>query len=144
MTRARRAVRPAGRHAAGRAARGRHARPSRVPHRALSLAVVPAVLASGTAAYAFWSATATGNATVPTATAVALTVTAGAAPDAFFPGRTVSLPITVANPNGYGVTLTRLTAVTATSSDPTNCPSEAAGAVEPDPNCHVCNGRPSV
>lgn len=102
---------------------GKHRRPSRVAPRAAALVTVPAVLCGGTAAWAFWSATGTGSATVSTTSAAPLTVTAGAtAPDALYPGRTVSLPVTVANSNGYTVSLTKLTAVTPASSDATACP----------------------
>ena len=101
---------------------GRHRRPARVGARALSVAVVPVVL-SGGVAYAFWSATGTGSATVSTTSATPLTVTASATPPPdLYPGRTVDLGISVANGNGYPVSLTRLTAVTVASSDASACP----------------------
>jgi hypothetical protein len=80
------------------------------------------LLGGGTAAWAFWSATGSGTASVSTTSAAQLTVTAGATPPALFPGRTVDLPVSVANPNGYPVSLTRLTGVTVTSSNSTACP----------------------
>lgn len=101
---------------------GKHRRPSRVAPRAAVLVTVPAVLCGGTAAYAFWSASGSGSATVSTTSAAPLTVTAGAAAPALYPGRTVDLGITVANTNGYPVSLTKLTAVSVTSSDATACP----------------------
>ena len=108
--------------------RGRHRRPpgrlARSARRVVSIAVVPVVLAGGTAAYAYWSASGSGSATVGTTTAAAIGVSASATPPpGLYPGRTVDLSVALSNSNSYPVSLTTLTAVTISSSDPAGCPS---------------------
>ena len=101
--------------------RGRHGRPASTRSRAAAFAVVPLVLAGGTGAYAYWSATGTGSAAVPSATAALLTVTATGTPPSLYPGRTISLDVTLANSNVYPVSITKLTAVSVASSDAQAC-----------------------
>jgi hypothetical protein len=93
--------------------------------RRLVLAAVSAVsLLAGTGvAYAFWSSTGVGSATIGATTAAPLTVTAVASPlTDLYPGKTDDLGIRIANSNAYAVSLTRLTAATVTSSDASACP----------------------
>lgn len=133
----------AGRHAQPRRSRGRstptarggtHRSPSRMRDRRLvALVAVPVVLGSGSAAYAFWTATGSGSATIGTTTVAPLTISAGSsALPALYPGRVVSFGFTVTNPNIYPVNLTRLTAVTVTSSDQVACPASTYIALPAD------------
>lgn len=97
-------------------------RPVQYRARLLVLAIVPILLAGGTA-HAYWSATGSGSAEVKAATAAALGVTPAASPlGGLFPGKTGDLSLVVSNSNGYPVTLTKLTAASATSNDETGCP----------------------
>ena len=89
----------------------------------LPLVTVPALLAAGTTAYAYWSAGGAGASQIGTQTAVALSVTAAAvAPGELYPGATSDLGFSLANPNDYAVSLTTLTAAAATSDDEIGCP----------------------
>lgn len=101
---------------------GKHRRPTQArPPRLLAVAVVPVVLAGGTAAYAYWSANGSGSAAVASATAAAITVT-GTTSAQLYPGSKAGVQVTLGNPNVYPVRMTTLTAVTVTSSDETACP----------------------
>lgn len=94
----------------------------RTSQRLLVLGIVPFVLASGTA-YAYWSSTGVGSADAKAATATPLGVTSVAAPPSdLFPGKTSDLSLVVSNSNAYDVTLTKITGVSATSSDEVGCP----------------------
>ncbi|MCA1719842.1 MAG: hypothetical protein LC779_01595 [Actinobacteria bacterium] len=74
-------------------------------------------------AYAYWSATGTGAGTVKATTAAPLGVAALTSPLAdLYPGKTDDLGFLLSNSNGYPVSLTKLTAVTVTSSDQVGCP----------------------
>ena len=85
-------------------------------------------------AYAFWSATGTGSGTVSSASAQLLTVSAAATPVTdLYPGRTVDLGFSVANPNGYRVRLSALAAASVTSSDPAACPASSIALGAPGP-----------
>jgi hypothetical protein len=105
---------------------GKHGRARRravrTRRRLLVLALVPAVLSVGTAAYAYWSATGAGAAEVKATTAKVLAVSSLATPLAdLYPGNTSDLGFMLTNPNSYPVSLTRLTAVSVTSSDQAAC-----------------------
>lgn len=101
---------------------GKHRRPTQ-PHgrRLVAVAVVPMVLAGGSAAYAYWSASGSGSATLASATAAAITVT-GTPSAQLYPGSKASVSVTLGNPNPYPVRMTTLTALTVTSSNETACP----------------------
>lgn len=87
-------------------------------------------------AYAFWTASGTGTAVVGSASAVSIKVSSLAVPLAdLYPGKTDALGFTLTNPNPYPVSLTGLTAVSVTSSDPTSCP--LVDAVTSRPNVTV-------
>jgi hypothetical protein len=73
--------------------------------------------------YAYWTSTASGTATVGSTAPVNMTVASITTPlTDLFPGKTDDLGYKVTNTNGFAVNLTALTALSVTSSDPTNCP----------------------
>lgn len=109
-----------------RTTHGRHRRPTGGRARRVRVvgALVLASLSLGGAAWAYWSATGSGSGTIKATSAQTLTVSALATPVAdLYPGKTSDLGFTIANPNGYPVSLTKLTAISVTSSDTVGCPS---------------------
>src|SRR3954470_1256814 len=105
---------------------GAHAaKPSRTRSRALVLVggtAAVAVLATGVA-YAFWTANATGTATIGSTGAQTLVVASITTPlTDLYPGKSDDLGFKVTNPNPYNVQINALTAATVASSDQTNCP----------------------
>jgi hypothetical protein len=89
----------------------------------VAAATVAAIVLVGGVSYAWWSATGTGNATVGSTTAVGVGVANVAAPLAdLYPGKTDALSFKLTNPNPYNVSIDKITALTVTSSDITNCP----------------------
>ncbi|MCW2714579.1 MAG: hypothetical protein JWN88_1626 [Frankiales bacterium] len=120
-----------GRHAAPRRpgplqGRGRHGRPGRSrPVRILLLPLVgaPVLLALGTTAHAYWSTPGSGEGQAGAGTSATLPVTASSpATASLYPGATSDLSFSVANPNPYAVSLTKLTAATVSSSYEAGCP----------------------
>ena len=84
--------------------------------------VVAGVLVSGVS-YAYWTATGSGAATVGSTTALGVGVSSIASPLAdLYPGKTDALSFVLTNPNSYNVSITKITALSITSSDTTNCP----------------------
>ena len=82
-----------------------------------------AVVWGGGVAYAYWAATGTGTATAGSATALPLGVSAVTTPTAtLYPGKTEDLGLVLSNANPYPVSLTRLVAASAASSDSAACP----------------------
>jgi hypothetical protein len=113
----------------GRRSPGRHAlsSPRRIGGRARTVTAVLASVVVATVmtgvAYAYWSGVGTGSATLGSTSAVPLGITSLATPVAdLFPGRTDELGFVLSNTNSYDVSLTRLTAVSITSSDAAACP----------------------
>ena len=84
---------------------------------------MPALLALGTTAYAYWTAAGVGDGEVGVQTAAPLTLTGDSAVTGqLYPGATSDVAFSVANTNAYAVTLTTLVAATITSSDELGCP----------------------
>ena len=87
-------------------------------------ALVVAVVASGTVAWAMWSASGSGSGRSTALTAQSATVNAVSGTADLYPGFTNGdLFFTLTNPNPYPVRFTAMTAGPVTSSDPVNCPS---------------------
>ena len=107
---------------AARSRPGKHRRRTQTRGRRLvAVGVVPVVLSCGTAAYAYWSASGSGSAAVGSATAAAMSVT-GTPSAQLYPGSKADVQVTLGNPNVYPVSMTKLTALSVTSSDETACP----------------------
>lgn len=120
-------LRPRGRHCAPPRRPGAHRAPARRgPIRTATIGAtsILAVGVIGGGAYAFWSGLATGDAKAEAATAKVLTVAAGTAGTALFPGATTNVNFVVSNGNPYPVKLDTLTGATVTSNDEASCPAD--------------------
>ncbi len=101
----------------------RHAATRKRRVSALTVAASTATLVLAGGAYGYWSSTASGAADVKAATALPLGVSSSSTiVTDLFPGKTSDLSFVLSNRNGYAVSLTKLTAVSATSSDQAGCP----------------------
>ena len=97
--------------------------------RATIVSLFLGVLLAGSVAFAWWTATGTGNGYAQAATPAALsTVDVSASTTAdLYPGGTGTLTIQIHNPNGYAVTVTNITANGAATSGNVAC--DAANTV---------------
>ena len=97
--------------------------------RTIFITILLAGLFGASVAFAAWSSTGSGSATAQTTTAANSVIAAGTSAADLYPGATMSVTVTISNPNPYPVLVN---SISAGSSSALTSPTCAAGAVTTD------------